>query len=130
MAECEAGKDLRGLHHLLLIDDDAESLLQDRLELGMNVVRLLHVVLARAVGRNIRHRARAIERDQRDDVLEAVRPHVEQRAAHARAFQLEHAHSFSARQQVVGVLVIERDSGKIDVDRPVASQARPRFAEP
>ena len=34
VAEREAGKDLRGLHHLLLIDDDAEGLLQDRLELG------------------------------------------------------------------------------------------------
>ena len=48
-AEREAGEDLRGLHHLLLVDDDAEGLAQDRLELGMDVVRLLH---ARACARN------------------------------------------------------------------------------
>jgi len=40
LAEREAGEDLRGLHHLLLIDDDAEGLLQDRLELGMDIVGL------------------------------------------------------------------------------------------
>ena len=96
LAERIAGENLRGLHHLFLIDDDAEGLFQDRLELGMDVVRLLHAVLARAIGRDVRHRAGPIERDQRDDVLEAVGPHVEQRAPHAGAFQLEHADRFSA----------------------------------
>ena len=123
LAERIAGQDLRGLHHLFLVDDDAEGLLQDRLELGMDVVRLLHAVLARAIGRNVRHRAGAIERDQRDDVLEAVGPHVEQRAPHAGAFQLEHAHRFGARQQVVGVLVVERDLAEIDVDAAAAAPA-------
>ena len=111
-----AGEDLRGLHHLFLIDDDAEGLLQDGFELGVDVVRLLHVVLARAIGRDVRHRAGPIERDQRDDVLEAVGPHVEQRAPHARAFQLEHADRFRARQQVVGFLVVKRNGGEIDLD--------------
>ena len=115
-AEREAGEDLRGLHHLFLVDDDAEGLLQDRLQLGMDVVRLLHVVLARAIGRDVRHRTGAVERDQRDDVLETVGPHVEQRAPHAGAFQLEHADRFGARQQVVGLRVVERDVGEIDVD--------------
>ena len=130
LAERKAGKDLRGLHHLLLVDDDAEGLLQDRLELGMDVVRLLHVVLARAIGRNVRHRARAIERDQRDDVLETVGPHIEQRAAHARAFQLEHPDRFGARQKIVGVLVVERDRREIDIDPAPLHAARRRFAEP
>ena len=82
----------------------------------MDVVRLLHVVLARAIGRYVRHRAGPVERDQRDDVLETVGAHVEQRAPHARAFQLEHADRFRARQEVVGFLVVERDGGKIDRD--------------
>ena len=89
---------LRGLHHLFLIDDDAEGLAQHRLELGMDVVGLLHAVLARAIGRDVRHRARPVERDQRDDVLEAVRPHVEQRAPHALTFQLEDADRLGARE--------------------------------
>src|SRR5665811_1597941 len=82
----------------------------------MNVIGLLHAVLARAIGRNVRHRTGAIKRDQGDDVLETVGPHVEQRAPHAGAFQLEHADRFRARQQVVGFLVVERDGGGIDVD--------------
>ena len=96
----------------------------------MDVVRLLHVVLARAIRRNIRHRAGAIERDQRDDVLEAVGPHIEQRAAHARTFQLEHPDRFGARQQVVGVLVVERDRREIDIDAAPLHAARPPFAGP
>ena len=32
LAEREAGQDLRDLHHLLLVDDDAVGLLQDRLD--------------------------------------------------------------------------------------------------
>ena len=73
VAERIAGHDLGDLHHLFLIDDDAERFLQDRLQHGMKIFRLLLAMLARAVGRNIRHRPRPIQRDQRDDVLETVR---------------------------------------------------------
>ena len=79
-AERVAGEDLRGLHHLFLVDDDAVGLAQDRLELGMDVVRLLR---RRACARNrsgCSPSGRPVERDQRDDVLEAVGLHVEQRA--------------------------------------------------
>jgi hypothetical protein len=116
LTERIAGENLRGLHHLFLIDDDAVGLFQDRLELGVDVFRLLVAMLARAVGRDVRHRARPIERDERDDVLEPVRLHVEQRAAHALAFQLEDADRFSTRQQVVGFLVVQRDRGQIELD--------------
>ena len=116
LAERVAREHLRGLHHLFLIDDDAVGLAQHRLELGMDVFGLLHAVLARAVGRDVRHRPRPVERDQRDDVLEAVRPHVEQRAAHALTFQLEDAHRLGAGEQRVGLLVVERDRRQIDVD--------------
>ena len=108
LAERIAGEHLRDLHHLFLVDDDAEGLAQDRLELRMDVVRLLAAVLARAIGRDVGHRARPIERDQRDDVLEAVGPHVDQRAPHALAFHLEHADRFAARQHLVGLGVVER----------------------
>jgi len=64
---------------------------KNRLEHRMQVFRLLVAVLARAIGRNVRHRARPIERNQRDDVLKAVRAHVDQRSPHALAFHLEHA---------------------------------------
>ena len=122
VAERIAGQNLGGLHHLLLIDDDAEGFLQHLLHLGMDVIRLLHAVLARAISRDVRHRARPVQRDQRDDILETVGPHVEQRAAHARAFQLEHADRFGARQQVIGLGVVERDGGEIDVDAAALQQ--------
>ncbi len=119
-AERIAGENLRGLHHLFLIDDDAEGLAQDRLELGMNIIRLLQAVLARAIGRDVRHRTGPIERDQRDDVLEAVRPHVEQSAPHALTFQLEDAYRFGARQHCVGLLVVERNRRETDLDAALA----------
>ena len=103
LAERIARHDLRDLHHLFLVDDDAERLLQDRLEHRMQVFRLLVAVLARAIGRDVRHRTRTIERHQRDDVLEAVRPHVDQRAAHARAFHLEHADHVAPCQHLVAL---------------------------
>ena len=128
LAERVAGQHLRRLHHLLLVDDDAEGLAQDRLELGMDVVGLLHAMLARAIGRDVRHRARPVERDQRDDVLEAVRPHVEQRAPHALTFQLEDADRLGARQHGVGLFVVERDGREIDLDAALAQRAPPRSA--
>ncbi len=88
----------------------------------MDIVGLLHAVLARAIGRDVGHRTGPVERDQRDDVLETVGPHVEQRAPHAGAFQLEHADRFGARQKIVSLLVVERDVGEIDVDAAALDQ--------
>jgi hypothetical protein len=48
-------------------------------------------------GRDVFHRARTIERHQRDDVFEAVRLHADQRLAHALTFDLEHADRLAAR---------------------------------
>ena len=115
-AERVAGEPPRGLHHLLLIDDDAEGLAQHRLELRVNVFGLLLAVLARAIGRDVRHRARPIERDQRDDVLEAVRAHVDQRPAHPLPFHLEDADGLAARQHRVALGVVERNAQQVEID--------------
>ena len=117
-AERIAGEILRDLHHLLLIDDDAVGLLQDRLEARGGDIRALLAVLARAIGRDIRHRPRTVERDQRDNILEAVRPHVDQRAPHALTFHLEHADHVAARQHVVGLGVVERQSSARSTSMP------------
>ena len=82
----------------------------------MEIIRPLQRVLARAIGRDIRHRAGTVERDQRDDVLEAIGPHVEKRAPHALAFHLEHADRLAAGQHVVRFLVVERQMRQIDID--------------
>ena len=81
---------------------------------GVDVVGLLLSELARAVGRDVRHRPRPIERDQRDQVLEPVGPHVDQRLAHAARFHLEHADRLAAPEHRVGFRVVERDLSKVD----------------
>ena len=121
-AERVTGQQLRRLHDLFLIDDDAERFAQHRLQLGMNVIRLLQTVLARAIGRDIRHRARPVERDQGDDILETIGPHIEQRPPHALTFQLEDAHRFGAREHGIGFFVIERDRREIDLDPALAQK--------
>ena len=122
LAQRIAGQDLGDLHHLFLVDDDAERLLQHRLHQGMDVIGRRVAVLHRAIQRNVGHRTGTVERHQRDDVLQPVGAHFGQRLAHARAFHLEHAHRLAAPEHVVGALVVERDLVDLDVDAALREQ--------
>ena len=115
-AEGIAGQILGDLLHLLLIGDDAESLLEDRLQQRMGVFDFFLAKLASAIDWDVRHRAWAIERDQRYQVLEPVGAHVDQRLAHAAAFHLEHADRFAAAKHRVCLGVVQRDLVEIDRD--------------
>ena len=88
----------------------------------MQIFRLLVAVLARAIGRNVRHRARAIQRHQRDDVLETVGPHVDQRPPHALAFHLEHADHIALGQHRVAWRIVERQPRQIEIDAAAFQQ--------
>ncbi len=78
--------------------------LQDRLEAREGCSRRrFFAALRRAIDRDIRHRARPVEGDKRDDVLEAVGPHVGHGLAHAGAFKLEDTDRFAALQHGVGL---------------------------
>ena len=114
LAEREAGQDLRDLHHLLLVDDHAIGLFQDRLDRGMQIVGLLAPVLAVDVAVDVVHRPRPIEGDDGDDVLEAVGLQLAQGVAHARTFELEHADRIAARQERVTRSIVERKPGGIE----------------
>src|SRR6201987_4796477 len=59
--EAVAGELARDLLHLLLISDDTEGLAQKRLELGVENLATLAPKLARAIDRNIGHRAWPVE---------------------------------------------------------------------
>ena len=74
----------------------------------MQAVDGLLAVLAVDVGRDVVHRAGAVERHHGDDVLEAVGLQPLEALAHARAFQLEHADRVGLGQQLVGLAVVER----------------------
>ena len=88
----------------------------------MQIFRLLVAVLARAIGRDVRHRTRTIERHQRDDVLEAVGPHVDQRPPHALTFNLEHADHVAARQHLVAPASSSGRVAQIDLDAALLQQ--------
>ena len=92
-------------------EDRAERLdhlgLELALELRVERGQLLLAVLAqREVGVRVdAHRARAVERERRRDVLEVVGLHQLEQRAHAAAVELEDAEGVAAREQVVGRLV-------------------------
>ena len=116
LPERVAAEDLRDLHHLFLVDDDAKRFLQHNLDLGMQIIRLLLAELAGAVGRDVRHRTRPVQRHQRDDVLEAIGAHLDERLAHAGAFQLEHADRLALAEHLVSLGIVERDGFEVDGD--------------
>ena len=122
LSERIAGKLLRDLHHLLLIDDNALRLGHQMVDLGMDRGDFFLAMLARIVGRDVFHRAGAIKRHQRDDVLNAIRLHADQSLAHARRFHLEHADHLSARKHGVGLFVVQRNFCQVDVDAAPGNQ--------
>ena len=102
LAQRIAGKVLGDLHHLFLVDDDAVGLLQDRLEPRVDVLRLLRAVLARAIGRDVGHRARA-GKSATSAMMSSKRSGCMSTsgAPHAGAFHLEHADRLAPRQHLV-----------------------------
>ena len=127
LPERVAGQFLGDLHHLFLVDDDALRLLDEMVDLRMDRGDLLLAMLAGIIGRDVLHRPGTVERHQRDDVLDAVRLHANERLAHARRFHLEHADHFAARHHLVGRPVVERQLRKIDLDALAGNQVHRRL---
>ena len=104
----EAGEVLGDLHVLLLVDADAVRVRCERLQALVEVGDRLLLLLAARVDRDVRHRARPVERDERDQVLELGRLHLPQRLAHPGRLELEHAGRIALREHLVDLLVVER----------------------
>ncbi len=124
-AERIARQHLRDLHDLLLVDHDPVRLLEDALERRVQVVGLLAAVLHRDIARDVLHRARPIERDDGDDVLEAVGQQLAQHVAHALTFELEHADRIAVAQQLVALGIVERQIGEVELDAAPTAASRP-----
>ena len=116
LAERVAAHHLSDLDDLLLVDDDAVGFREDAFQHRVQTVDRLVAVLAVDVGRDVVHRARAVERHHGDDVAEAVGLEPLEALAHPRAFELEHARRIGFREQLVAFRVVERQRGEIDVD--------------
>ncbi len=119
LGRAEAADLLGDLHRLLLIDGDAVCVAGDRLETRVDEGDLLLARLPLGVVRDVLHRPRPVERDERDQVLEHGRLHEPERLAHPGRLELEHARRLAAREHRVGLLVVERDRGHVDApDQP------------
>ncbi len=101
--------DLRDLHHLFLVDDDALGFFKDMVNQRMDRGDLFQPVFDLAIGRDVFHRAGTVQRHQRHDVLNTGGLHALERIHHARAFNLEHRHRLGAGVQLVRRLVVQRD---------------------
>ena len=85
--------DVRDLHHLFLVDDDAVGFRENRLQLGEFELDLFGAVfpLDEVVDHAAADRAGSVERVQCREVLDTRWFEAAQDVLHSRAFKLEHA---------------------------------------
>ena len=108
-AQRVAAQNLRGLHHLLLVDHDAVGLGQHLRHHGVGVFNFFAPVLARHKAGDQVHGARAVQGVQGDQVFQPGGPRVFQHALHAAAFKLEHGLGAAVGEQLVGCGVVQGD---------------------
>ena len=130
-----AGDLLGDAHDLLLVDDQAVGLGQDVLEglgeFGVDGLDRLPAVLAVGivvVGVHA-HRAGAVQREHRDDVLEPGGLHAAQQISHRATVELEHTEGVPAGQQLVGRGVVQRQRLEHQVDTAVGLDVGDRVAD-
>ena len=114
LLERVSGQRLRRAHHLLLINDDAVGVAQHRLQQRMIVFDRLLAVLA--IDEMLDHRFAVFdrverpgteERDRRDHILKVGGFQLGDKPAHPGAFHLENADCVAAREDLVGIGIVE-----------------------
>ena len=84
--------------------------------------RPLLAMLALAVIGDVGHRARAIQRDGGNQVLQPVRAHLAQHVTHPRTLKLKHPAGIAAGQHGVGGRIIQGQTFQIHGDVEVAQK--------
>ena len=103
-----AAQNLRGLHHLLLVDHDAVGLGQHVGHQRVWVLDFFAPMLAGHEAGNQVHGSRAVQGVERNQVFQARGLGVAQHALHATGFKLEHGFGLAFGEQLVDLLVIQR----------------------
>ena len=111
LAEREARQRGGYLHNLLLIQDNAVGILQNGLHQRMEHLSSALAVAAsnEVFGHARAQRARAVEGDERNQILEARWRKVHNKLRDACGFQLEDAGSITLAQHLTGSLVLQRN---------------------
>ena len=107
-AERKASEQLRRLHDLLLINQDAVSFFGNFFEQRMLVFDFNFAVPALDEIRNQIHRSRAIQRNERGDMFDGTDLKLFAQVAHPARFQLKYAERFRTVQEVVSFFIVER----------------------
>ena len=119
LAQRVARNDIGDLHHLFLVDDDAQRLLQQRLQLRQHVLHRAPPPLAfdEVVDHPALDGPRPVESIQRRKVFHRGGPVAAQHVAHPARLKLEYARSERAMEDLlVRRRVVQRDRREIEVD--------------
>ncbi len=109
---------LRDPHHLLLIDEDPQRLLEDRLQLGQGVAHARGAVSPAHVfldGSGVQ-RARPVKGVQSSEVREDARLGAAKKVAHPARVELKDTGRLSGPEELEGLLVIEREMVHVQRD--------------
>ena len=121
--EAVAGEDLRRLHDLFLVDEDAVCFGENAFEQRVRIFDRHAPVLAVAEHADIVHRPGPVESDKRDNIAEVGWPHARQSPPHALRFQLEYADRVAALEQLVDGRIVPAKLLEVDVNALLGEQA-------
>ena len=110
LPEREAGELRSDLHHLLLIDDDAEGVLQNLLELGELVanVHLASFAADEVIDHPAPDRAGTVQCVECGQIAQLLRLEAPENVPHAITLELKHTKRPTFREKLVGLRVIQR----------------------
>ena len=110
-----AAQNLRGLHHLLLVNHDAVGFFQHGLDAGVWVLGHLFALLAGNVRGDQVHGAGPVQRVHGNQVFKPVGFGVFQHALHANTLKLKHRLGLAFGKQPVNLRIVERQIFKLEI---------------
>src|SRR5829696_2924435 len=93
----------------------------------MQIIGLFIAAFARHEARYIVHRSRPIQRNDGNNILDAVGVHLAQHVAHSGAFQLEHADRIAMTEHFISSKVIEGHAPNVEARHAISDQCLSLF---